>query len=157
AALLTQQVHARLVLIRWDAEMESALAARLAEVQVRFAQLSSDLLRLAAGGAALVEAPSALQGERAGLPRLFQSLQALAPDGDAVPALAIRALTGAPVAWTGRTSEVRGLPAPSTTRPSLFLLAGSVTTTLVAAAPVHGGKGEVVGLGTAELPVKIRP
>jgi signal transduction histidine kinase len=156
ATLLTEQLHARFVESRWDTEMERALGASLGEVAARFNRLSGDLSRLAAGAAALPDASPALQGERVGLPRLFQSLQTLAPEGDGVPALAIRALTGAPVAWTERTSEIRGFPAPSTTRPSLFVLAGSVTTTLVAAAPVRGAKGEVLGLGTAELPVKVR-
>jgi len=156
AALLTEHLHARWVESRWDAEMESALRARLAEVEGRYARLSGELSRLASGAATLPDSAPALQGDRTSLPRLFQSLQTLAPDGDGVPALAIRALPGSPVAWTGRTSEIRGLPAPSTTRPSLFVLAGSVTTTLVAGVPVRGRNGAVVGLGTAELPVKVQ-
>src|SRR5262249_59054116 len=38
----------------------------------------------------------------------------------------------------------------------VFILGGSVTTTLVATAPVHGASGAVLGVVTAELPVDVR-
>ncbi len=134
----------------------SALAARLAQVDGRQRLLSRELKQLADRAAVLLGAPSALRGDRAALTRVFRALETLSPGEEGAPALAVRLPAGAVLAWTGRTSEMRGLPVSVTTRPAVFVLAGSVTTTLVAASPVRGPDGAVVGFATAEIPVRVQ-
>jgi signal transduction histidine kinase len=155
-ALLAGRVQALRLERSWDAEARTALGARLAKVDARHRHLSRDLQRLADQAAVLPGASSALRGDRAALLRLFHSLEALAPSDESGRALAARTPTGSIIAWTGRTTEVRGLPTTVTTRPGVFVLAGSVTTTLVTASPVRGPDGAVVGFATAELPLRVQ-
>jgi two-component system nitrogen regulation sensor histidine kinase NtrY len=155
-ALLAGELQARRGDERGEPEGGSALAARLAQVDSRQRQLGRELKQLADEAAVLAGAPSALRGDRAALPRLFRSLEALSPGEEGAPTLALRLAAGTVLAWTGRTSEMRGLPVAATTRPAVFVLAGSVTTTLVAASPVRGPDGAAVGFATAELPVRVQ-
>ncbi len=154
-SLAVGRVHARLVERRWEAECRDALRSRLDRVEARERELSSTLAGLAGQAATLPDTIAALRGDRAVLARLFRSLEALAPD-EGSPAVAVRTLAGPILAWTGRASELRGLPATATTRPTVFVLAGSVTTTLMAGAPVRAPDGTVLGLATAALPVRVQ-
>jgi two-component system, NtrC family, nitrogen regulation sensor histidine kinase NtrY len=155
-AILAGRVQARRIDESWEAEARTALDARLASVETRQRQLSRELQRLADEAAVLPGASSALRADRAALLRLFGSLEGLAPGGDGESTLAVRTPTGSILAWTGRTSEVRGIPPTVRTSSRVFVLAGSVTTTLVAASPVRGTDGAVVGFATAELPLRVR-
>jgi signal transduction histidine kinase len=152
--LLAGSTHARRIERSWETEARAALLARLATVEARQRELTRELQRLADRAAALPAASAALRGDRGSLPGLFSSLENLAPTDESGRAFAVRTATGSILAWTGRTSEIRGLPATVTKHPSAFVLAGSVTTTLVATSPVHGPDG-AVGFATAELPLRV--
>jgi signal transduction histidine kinase len=156
AALVVGRVQALRVERSWETEARATLGARLAKVESRQRHLSRDLQRLADQTAVLPGASAALRGDRAALLRLFHRLEALSPSEEGGRALAVRTPTGSIMAWTGRTSEVRGLPATVTTRSATFVLAGKVTTTLVAASPVRGPDGALVGFATAELPLRVQ-
>ncbi len=155
-ALLAGRVHTRRIERSWDTEARTALGDRLARVESRQRHLTRELQRLADRAAVLPGTSAALRGERGALLRLFHSLETLAPGEEGGRASAVRTPTGSILAWTGRTSEIRGLPSTVTTRGSAFVLAGSVTTTLVTTSPVRGPDGALIGFASAELPLRVQ-
>ena len=150
------RLHVRFQERVWDREVELRLQARLERVEERKQRLVSELELAADHVAALPDAVPALGGDRAALDRLFRALDALGEGREERPALALHALPFATLAWTSRTADLRGLEAVGGIRRGVFVLAGSVTTTLVATAPVPGPGGQVRGLATAEIPVKVQ-
>jgi two-component system nitrogen regulation sensor histidine kinase NtrY len=150
------RLHVRFQERAWDREVGLRLQASLEKVEERKRRLVSDLEVAADRVAALPDALPALGGDRAALARLFRALDALGDDRGERPALALHALPFATLAWTSRTADLRGLEAIGGIRRGVFVLAGSVTTTLVATAPVPGPGGQVRGLATAEVPVKVQ-
>jgi signal transduction histidine kinase len=129
------------------------LADQLGAVERRAAQLEKGLTTRAAAAASSADARAALQGQRTALSRLFGSLEKQTAPDDRI-ALAIRGLPLAVVAWSGPVSEMRGLDDGFLKRGALFVLAGSVTTSLVAAAAVPGPPQERHGVATAEIVVR---
>jgi signal transduction histidine kinase len=156
AALLAGGLQARRGNEREETDASALLRARIARVEARQRQLASDLKQLADKAALLPGAVPALRGDRIALSRVFRSLESLSTGEEGAPALALRAPAGAVLAWTGRTSEIRGLPITVTTRPAVFVLAGSVTTTLIATSPVRAPDGAFIGFAAAELPVRVQ-
>jgi signal transduction histidine kinase len=69
-------------------------------------------------------------------------------------ALAVRALPLAVVAWSGPVSEMRGLDPDLLTQGAPFVLAGSVTTSLVATSLLPGSPRDRRGVATAEVIVR---
>ena len=65
-------------------------------------------------------------------------LEARARDGDPAPSLAVDALPLRPLAWAGRTADPAVLEGLVGDREDVFVLGGTVTTTLVSSAPVRG-------------------
>jgi signal transduction histidine kinase len=143
----------------------AARTERLREVQDRLTRLGAVLSRAAQQAAHLSDNAGALAGDRAALSRLFRGLEEAAAV-DSRMALAVRAHNLGVVAWSGAASEMRGLE--SAPGPRTFVLAGSVTTTLVVQEPIvgtkggskEGSKGESIegstGYVTAELPVRVQ-
>jgi hypothetical protein len=150
------RLHVRVQERAWDREVGLRLQASLERVEERKRRLVSDLEVAADRVAALPDALPALGEDRAALARLFRALDTLGEDRTARPALALHALPFATLGWTSRTADLRGLEAVGGIRRGVFVLAGRVTTTLVATAPVPGPGGQVRGLATAEVPVKVQ-
>jgi signal transduction histidine kinase len=150
------EIHVRRAGERAQAPVPEALRARLRAAESRKERLVADLVSVAGAVAALPEARAALAGESPALVRLFARLDGLAASrpGEG-PALAVHALPVSTLAWTGRGAELRGLETVPGYEHGVFVLAGSVTTTLVATAPVSVG-GTTLGLATAALPVQVQ-
>jgi signal transduction histidine kinase len=155
-ATLLLAVSSRVHLARRHADPKASdrfMTDQLAFVQERAARLESRVAARAAAAAALADIGPALQGQRPALSRLFGALEKQAALDDRI-ALAIRAIPLAVVAWSGPVSELRGLDDGLFARPAPFVLAGSVTTSLVVAAAVPGAPRERHGIATAEIVVR---
>lgn len=129
-------------------------ARRLEAARDRFFVLAGRMSEAAKRAAALPEARQALRGDRSGLPGLFRSLESLGSGPDA-PGLAIHSLPFSKVAWARPTADLAGLEERIGTEGGLVILAGSVTTTLLAASPIPGSDGRPLGLATAETPLRV--
>jgi len=149
------EIHVRRVAEGAPAPIQEELRARLRAAESRKDRLVADLVSAADRVAALPEARAALAGGPSALVRLFARLDALAAARDEGPALAVQALPVSTLAWTGRGADLRGLETVAGYEQGVFVLAGSVTTTLVATAPVRGAGG-TIGLATAALPVQVQ-
>jgi len=132
------------------------VSSKLAAVEGRAARLVSLLDASALRAAGLPDVPAALADDRRALSRLFQSLEQLREKLPEHPALAVHAVPLATVAWAGPAVDLRAFEGLAGVRRDVFVLGGSVTTTLVATAPVRDARGELVGLATAELPADVR-
>jgi signal transduction histidine kinase len=132
-----------------------ALRARLSAAAGRKDRLVNALQAVAQQVASLPAARTALTGDRAALGALFTALDTLAAGHDESESLAVHALPLSILAWTGRGAELRGLETISGHENGVFVLSGSVTTTLVATSPVREG-GRIIGLASAAVPVKVR-
>ena len=148
------EIHVRGLVEHAPAQIQESLRARLRAAEARKDRLVADLVSAADAVAALPEARAALAGDPPALVRLFARLDALAAR-DERPALAVHVPPVSTLAWTGRGAELRGLETVAGYEHGVFVLAGSVTTTLVATAPVRAG-GATVGLATAALPVQVQ-
>jgi signal transduction histidine kinase len=153
---VTGAVHLRVERWRAGETAEGRMAARLAAVDGRMRYLV-ELLDVSAGRiATLPRVGEALAGDRAALAAVFASLEAARDAQRERPALAIYALPLATVAWAGRVADLRAFQGIAGVKRDVFVLAGSVTTTLVATVPINDRNGRLVGLATAELPVAVR-
>jgi two-component system, NtrC family, nitrogen regulation sensor histidine kinase NtrY len=150
------RLHEAALADRTPQQAEQALRKRLQGAQARTERLLADLQGAADRVAALPEIRKALTGDRASLARLFTALDDLSGGRETGPALTVHAPNFAPVAWTGRGAELSGLETVAANQRAVFVLAGSVTTTLIAAAPVRTPDGHTLALATAALPVKVR-
>ena len=137
-----------------EGDRGAARRARLQAAAARFEALSKGLLTAADRAASLPEAGAALRGERTALAGLFRSLDAIG-SGNEGPAVAIHALPFAKVAWARPTADLRGLEARLGVTRGLHALVGSVTTTLLASAPIRGAGGAILGMATAEAAVSV--
>jgi len=138
----------------WEGGASADLRERLAAIQARKDRLVSRLQSAADQAASLPETRAALAGDRAALARLFRSLESMAGTGADSPALAVHALPFATVAWAGRGADLVGLTAAGLQR-GVGVLAGTVSTTLVAVAEVQGPEGTPLGLATAQIAVRV--
>jgi nitrogen fixation/metabolism regulation signal transduction histidine kinase len=151
-------VHLHVRATRWPRWADERAQARLAAVEMRARALVERLQAQAAEVAALPDAAAALGGDRPALVRLFGELEARANDGDPTPSLAVDALPLRPLAWAGRTADPAKLEGLIGDRTDVFVLGGTVTTTLVASAPLRArGGGDVqAGVVTVALPIAVR-
>ena len=150
-------LHLHLLATRGARWADARVQARLARVEQRARDTVEGLQTQAAAVAARPEATAALGSDRAALVRLFRDLEARTGDDPRAPALAVDALPLRPVAWSGRTFDPAVLEGIVGDRADVFVLGGTVTTTLVASAPVHGRDGTSwTGVATASLPVAVR-
>jgi len=131
-------------------------AGRFRSVEARARALTSELSASAESVAALPEARRALAGDRASLASLFLALDALRATRADAPSLAVRSIPLNAVAWTGRIGEIGPLQALLRERMGVFVLEGTLSTTLVAVARVRDARGGDLGLATAELAVSVR-
>jgi signal transduction histidine kinase len=106
--------------------------------------------------AALPDAAPALAGDRAARTRLFRSLEGLRGTLPEHPSLAVHAPALTPVAWADRLNDLRAFRGVLGEKKDVLILQGSVSTLLVATAPVGGAAGAPRGLATATLPIAVR-
>jgi len=125
---------------------------RLKALQARGQALVSLLQASALHVGGLPETRAALLGDTAARSRLFQTLDAERARLRQSPTLAVYSpKASSAVAWAGRVSNA---PLAAGEGRGLFVLAGSVSTVLVAVAPVAGDGGSL-GFATAEIPVRV--
>ena len=160
AALVLVDVGAHVHLWRernaWAERSQSRLAAELRRLERRKDELVDRVQSAANRAASLPETRRALTGDRAALDGLFAALEMLHDELPEQPALAVQALPLRTLAWAGRTTDSTVLQGVVGDRPDAFILEGNVTTTLVGAAPILGGNGQVQGVATATLSVAVR-
>src|SRR5262249_49367632 len=149
------RVHEQLIVRHWDERAAERHAAREAALEERTRRILGLLQASADRVAALPETAAALGRERTSVARLFRSLETLSDTLPEHPALAVHGLPFSTVAWAGRVADLRGIQAMGTPRRGLFVLSGAVTTLFVATAPVSDRGGRILGLGTAELAVRV--
>jgi nitrogen fixation/metabolism regulation signal transduction histidine kinase len=149
-------LHLRAQAARWPGWAETRAQARLAAVEARARSFVESLQAQASAVAVLPDTRGAIAGDRPALIRLFRDLEARADDRDPAPSLAVDALPLRPVAWAGRTGDPAVLEGLVHDRPDVFVLGGTVTTTLVASAPVRAADRSWVGVATVALPIAVR-
>jgi len=106
--------------------------------------------------AALPDAQPALAGDRAATMRLFAALESLRVRLPEHPSLAVHATPLSAVAWADRINDLRAFQGVLGERKDVQILQGSVSTFLVATAPVPAPGGGHHGLATATIPVAVR-
>ena len=149
-------VHLHVQAGRWPRWAEAHAQTRLAGVETRARSLVEQLQAQAAAVASLPDAKLALGGDRPALVRLFRDLDARAARSEPAASLAVDALPLRPMAWAGPTADPALLEGIVGDRVDVFVLGGTVTTTLVASVPVHAGDGTWAGVATAALPIAVR-
>jgi signal transduction histidine kinase len=130
-----------------------AAAERLQGVEERARSVTARLQGAADRAAALPEVPLALGGDRAALVAVFRSLETLRGEVDDHPALALHGVPLTTVAWSGRLGDATVFEGLVGGHRDVIILSGTVSTTLVAMAPVAG---TARGFVTASLPVAVR-
>jgi signal transduction histidine kinase len=158
AALLLEvvaAVHLHLQAHRAASDAEAAAASRLRQVEERARSITASLQDAADRAAALPEVPLALAGDRAALIAVFRSLEDLRGTVEGRPALALHASPLTTVAWSGRLGDPAIFEGLVGGTRDVFILGGSVSTTLVAVAPVASGTPRP-GFISASLPVAVR-
>jgi signal transduction histidine kinase len=149
-------IHLHVQAGRWPQWAEARVQARLAAVEARARSIVERLQGEAAAVSALPDARAALAGDRDALVRLFRTLEGRTAGQSLAPSLAVDARPLRPLAWSGRTADPAVLEGIVADRPDVFVLGGTVTTTLVASAPVHAADRRWVGVATASLPIAVR-
>jgi signal transduction histidine kinase len=151
------RVHARVEERHWTERSNHRIEQRLERIQARQRALVAELQSLAGRVAAQPPVGPALAGDEAALAALFRALEPLREGTSERPALALHSLQPlVTVAWAGRIGDpavFEGLVGGS---PDVFVLEGSVSTTLVATSPVAAAGGGPRGFATASLPVAVR-
>jgi signal transduction histidine kinase len=151
----TAHIHIALEARGGAQSAEPRMAARLRDVEKRKSALVERTRAYAQRAAEIPEAAPALAGDRGALVRLFRSLDALRGDQPDAPALAIHALPLGLVAWSGGAPDSAALEG-IVPEHQVFVLEGSVTTTLLAAVPFPGRPGAPGGVATASLTLAAR-
>jgi len=151
----TAQIHLALDDRGWARSADSRMLARLDEIEKRKTTLGAHTRAYAERAAALPDAVAALSGDRAALVRLFRSLEEIRARAPEAPALAIHGLPLSLAAWSGGAPDSAALEGIVEER-SLFILEGSVTTTLVAAVRILDLKGTPRGIATASITLATR-
>src|SRR5688500_18343062 len=149
-------VHTSLEKRRASARGPVRAAARLEAIRARAAALETALQSAADTVAALPDAAPALGGDRAAKDRLFPALESLRARLPEQPSLAVHATPLSTVAWADRITDLRAFQGVLGERRDVLVLQGSVSTFLVATAPVRGPGGALHGLATATIPVAVR-
>ncbi len=134
---------------------EPRLEAQLREVEGRKSVLVERMRAYAARAAHLPQVAAALTGDRTAVIQLFRSLEELRAAEANAFALAIHAPAGGMLAWSGGAPDSAALVG-IVPEHSIFVLEGSVTTTLVAAVPLLDARGAPRGVATASVPLAAR-
>ncbi len=145
-------------LVNWRASAapgEAHLRERMAEVEARKAAWVGRVVRLAEQAAALKETREVMAADRSAPPRLFRALDSLRASDPSGPAVAVHSLPLSLLAWSGGPPDSAALEGVVPRQP-VFVLEGSVTTTLVAAVPVRAPGGKLLGVATASLPLAVK-
>jgi signal transduction histidine kinase len=148
------RLHLALLQRGWERDSRTGLSARVQTLEHRTEKAVSLVRLSAAAVAALPETRAALDGNHEALVRLFSELDSLAGASEHSLALAVHTPSLETIAWTGHSGEPVALSEPSREQ-AVFVLADSVSATLVASAPIQGPDG-VAGLATAELRLAVR-
>jgi signal transduction histidine kinase len=151
--------------VAWESRQASSsdarIGSRLQELEERKAELVEQVRALARRVASSPDCLPALEQDHAALVRLFAGMGDLRRDTrretGSRPSVAVHSYPGLRVvAWSGRLGEPT-LPAQVLSRDDdVFVLEGTVTTTLVATVAVRGPDASVHGLVTASLPLAVR-
>jgi hypothetical protein len=140
---------------------DARIAARLRELEQRKDELVEQVRMLARRVASSPDCLPALAEDHASLVRLFAGMgderRATRRETGSRPSVAVHTFPGLKViAWSGRLGEP-SLPSHVLTRDDdVFVVEGTITTTLVATATVHGPDASLRGLVTASLPLAVR-
>jgi signal transduction histidine kinase len=146
---------------RQAARSDARIASRLRDLEERKDELIEQVRALGRRVAASPDCLPALDQDRAALVRLFAGMgdrrRETRRETGSRPSVAVHSYPGLRViAWSGRLGEPT-LPSQVLTRDDdVFVIEGTVTTTLVATVGVRGKDGSVRGLVTASLPVAVR-
>jgi two-component system, NtrC family, nitrogen regulation sensor histidine kinase NtrY len=142
-AQLAARVHGRVEAGTRAGRVEAELSERLDRLERRKQELVDLVQSAAVQAAALPDVRAATSGDPPAVLRAFVALEGVrddlsrAEDGGPRPALAVHG-QGRVLAWSGRTNEPPVPAAPEPARSSVYVLEGTVSTTLVALAPVPG-------------------
>jgi signal transduction histidine kinase len=152
-AEVVARVHAHVDAGRRAGRIDAELNERLDRLERRKQELVLRTQSAAAQAAALPEARDAASGEPQALLRAFLAFEAVRADFERTESASRPALTlhagGRVLAWSGRTNEP-AVPAGAETPPStVYVLEGTVSTTLVALAPVPGERATPVVVSAA--------
>jgi signal transduction histidine kinase len=150
------RVHAAWLEQTWNERSSALLAAQLDDLRRHSERLLGDLRESARQAASIPDAGTALRGQRPALALAFRQLEALQRERPDQPSLALHGPSLAAVAWTGRIGELASLRALLPEREVVFVVETTLSTTLLATAPVRTPQGESLGLATAELPLAVR-
>jgi signal transduction histidine kinase len=140
---------------------EARVAGRLQDLEQRKAELVEQVRALARRVGSSADCLPALGRDQTALVRLFAGMGDLRRETrretGSRPSVAVHTYPGlGVVAWSGRLGEPT-LPAEVLTRDDdVFVIEGTVTTTLVATFAVRGSDDAVRGLVTASLPIAVR-
>ena len=141
----------------WTARSRRRIDERLERIEARQRALMGELQSLAGAVSADPNAQPALDGDEGALAAVFRALERAREATVDRPALALHALTPLEtVAWAGRIGDPVVFEGLAGGGADVFVLEGSVSTTLVAAVPVPDAQGRRRGFATATLPVQVR-
>jgi signal transduction histidine kinase len=162
ATQVTARVHGHVDAGARAQRVQSELSERLERLERRKQELVDVVRSAAVHAAALPDARAAAVTEDSQtLLRAFLALETVRqdvappdPENRQRPALSLHA-RGRVLAWSGRTNEPPIPAAPEAALPSVFVLDGTVSTTLVALSPVPGTPG-ASALVTSALPLAAR-
>jgi signal transduction histidine kinase len=163
AAWLTQataRIHAHLDAAGRAQPIQARLGPPLQRLEDRKAELVTIVQAAADRASRLPAVSSAVRGDAAAVARLFRELEAARHDRSESaspalrPALAVHA-AGRVVAWSGRIGEPSVPPGIEGRRADVFVLEGTVSTTLVGLAPLTGSS-DAGTFVTASLPLAAR-
>jgi signal transduction histidine kinase len=130
---------------------------RLSRIEARQRALVGDLQSLAEQVATHPDAGRALGGDESAVASLFRSLETMRETTSERPALALHSFQPlVTAAWAGRIGDPSVFEGLVSRTADVFVLEGSVSTTLVASVPVGNAAGEPRGFATASLPVQVR-
>jgi signal transduction histidine kinase len=149
-------VHVWLTTRLWPQQAPQELARTVAEAETRARRFVESLETEAGRAAALEPAAGALRGDRDALTRLFAALERQQAGREDSLALAVHSRDLETLAWSGRVVELASFRHLLKLRKDVFVVEGTLSTTLIAAQPVLGGRGETLGLATAEMTLATR-
>ena len=151
-------VASRVQALAEDMRSSAVAAERVQEtlrgVEALKSRMVAEAESMALRAASLPEARRALEGDRAGFSALFAALEHLARGRP--EAVAIHTPGSVTIAWAGAVGDPPGLPSLAGSRRDVFVVEGSVSTSLVATAPITAPDGRHLGLATAEVPLRVR-
>ncbi|HVR69238.1 MAG TPA: ATP-binding protein [Vicinamibacteria bacterium] len=151
------RLHVHVEARDWVARSQRRIDDRLSRIEARQRALVGELQALAGSIAAHPHAERALAGDEAALATVFRDLETTREATAERPALALHALRPlTTVAWAGRIGDPAVFEGLVGGGADVFVLEGSVSTTLVATVPAGGAEGRPRGFATASLPVQVR-